>query len=272
MPELPEVEVVRRGLAPVLTGRRITAVTATNERVTRRSSPATLERSLTGRRITAVERTGKYLLIRLVGGDVLVVHLGMAGQLLHVPRPRLTPLALHTHVVLRVAGAGELRYVDPRTFGELFVVAQHEPLLPGLGVDALTATASDLAAVVTGRRGRLKPLLMNQRLVAGLGNIYSDEALFDAGLRWDREGGSLTAADITRLHGAVTTILLAALADGGSSLADGQYVDSTGHRGRYQLRHRVYGRAGQPCVRCRRSIVRARWAGRSTFFCESCQL
>jgi len=271
MPELPEVEVVRSDLAPAITGRRIRAADATNARITRRHArPGDLARALTGRTIVDVGRRGKYLVLALDDDAAFVVHLGMSGQLL-LARRRRDPRPRHTHAVLDLAGAGELRYVDPRTFGELFVVAAGQPVLPDLGLDAFGIGRRDFAARIGTRRAQLKALLMDQRVVAGLGNIYSDEALFTARLRGDRLGSSLTGRELTRLHAAVTTILATAVAERGSSLPDGQYVDTLGRLGRYQLLHQVYGREDEPCPRCGRPVVRRRWSGRSTFSCPRCQ-
>jgi formamidopyrimidine-DNA glycosylase len=272
MPELPEVEVVRRGLAGVIRGRRITRVSATNERVVRHHrSPRQFSGAVRDRTVTAVDRLGKNLLVRLDDDATLVVHLGMSGQLRIAP-PRAAR-ARHTHVVFRFDDGGdEVHYVDPRTFGELFVVPPGVAPLAHLGPDALDGLpAAAFAALLGARRVKVKPLLMDQRAIAGIGNIYSDEALFAAGLRWDRSSASLSADECTRLHTAITTILTDAVEHRGSSLADAQYVDLMGQPGEFQLRHQVYARAGLPCARCGRPIVRERWGGRSTFFCEVCQ-
>ncbi|MCU4183779.1 bifunctional DNA-formamidopyrimidine glycosylase/DNA-(apurinic or apyrimidinic site) lyase [Acidiferrimicrobium sp. IK] len=276
MPELPEVETVRRGVAEAFTGRRITDVAATGRRTIRRHADAAeLVGRSRGQVLDAVDRHGKYLMLRLGGGDVIVVHLGMSGQLLRAdagdPPPR------HTHVVWSFDSGPELRFVDPRTFGEVFVTG-HDPagVLPELallGPDALEGLPSwrTLAAVLDGRRTRLKPLLLDQHRIAGIGNIYADEILFAAKLAGDRPAESLTTAEIRRLHAAIGDILRTAVAHRGSSLADAQYRDVDGAAGDYQLHHTVYAREGQPCVRCGRLIVRRREMGRSSFSCPRCQ-
>ena len=291
MPELPEVETVRRGLASWFAGRRITAVSATGLRTTRRHADSReLAARCEDRILEAVRRRGKYLLLDLSDGGVVVVHLGMSGQLL---RSRAgDPLPAHTHVVWSFDGGLELRFVDPRTFGEVFVSRAAAPgpggvpdpggvgldpagvaELAGLGPDALEGlpTWQALAAVLAGRRTRLKPLLMDQRRVAGIGNIYADEILFAAQLSGDRPAGSLGRGEIRRLHAALRSILAAAVEHRGSSLTDAQYRDVDGAVGDYQLHHAVYGREGQPCRRCGRPITRRRDGGRSTFSCPRCQ-
>lgn len=278
MPELPEVETIRRDLAPLAVGRRISSVQVRGTRSIRRhASERELIDRVTGRTVTSVGRKGKYLLLRLDSADTLVVHLGMSGQVLHA-RSRLEPRPRHTHVVLALAGGGELRFVDPRTFGEVFVAAPDArdggvPELAHLGFDALEQVTSwrDLAAVLGGRRTKLKPLLMDQRVIAGLGNIYSDEILFAAGVRHDRRSDSLSPQEVRRLHRAMTRILHDAIEHRGSSLADQQYRDLNGDAGSFRARHRVYAREGAPCLRCRTPIVRENAAGRSTFFCPRCQ-
>jgi len=273
MPELPEVEVVRRDLAEIITGRRITDVVSSNARVLRRYEQlGDFDRVVRGRRVVTVGRRGKNIVVGFDNDASLVVHLGMSGQLLHAPAPKRVAPPIHTHVVLRVAGAGEVRYVDPRTFGELFVVPAGVEPLAHLGPDALDALPIEVFAALLGsRRVQMKALLMDQRAIAGLGNIYSDEALFAAGVRGNRSSASLSSEEINALHRAITTILRDAVAAGGSSLADAQYVDLRGEIGRYQQRHAVYAREGKPCVRCGTAIERARWGGRSTFSCPTCQ-
>jgi formamidopyrimidine-DNA glycosylase len=195
----------------------------------------------------------------------------MSGQLILAPGD--APLARHTHAVLRLAGGRELRFVDPRTFGELFIAPSPVAALAHLGPDPLSAawSAAVLRRGLAGRTGRLKLLLMDQRFVAGIGNIYSDEALFEARLRFDRPAGSLSVEEVGRLHRAVRKTLREAVQLRGSSLRDAQYVDLFGERGDYQNRHRVYGREGEPCPRCGGPVRRISLGGRSTFLCETCQ-
>jgi formamidopyrimidine-DNA glycosylase len=272
VPELPEVEVVRRGLTAEVTGREVTSVEVTGARTVRRQPPDGLAQRLRGATLGPAGRIGKFLLVPLDdGADTLVIHLRMSGQLL-LTRPEW-PLARHTHAVLGLSDGRELRFVDPRTFGELFVAPSPVVALAHLGPDPLSRqwSVAVLGRALAGRTARLKPLLMDQRFVAGIGNIYSDEALFEARLRFDRPAGSLTGEEVSRLHRAVRATLRAAVAHRGSSLRDAQYVDLFGAPGDYQTRHRVYGREGEPCPRCGGPIRRRSLGGRSTFWCETGQ-
>lgn len=269
MPELPEVEVIRRDLEAEVVGARLSSVEITGARTVRRQDAGALATRLTGARLTSASRAGKYLVLGLDGGpDALVVHLRMSGQLLVTGGD--APRAPHTHAVVGLADGRELRFVDRRTFGELFVTTGApgpmgpDPLHPGWGL-------ADLAGALSGRSARIKSLLMDQRRLAGLGNIYSDEALFEAGLRFDRPAGSLRRGEVRRLHTAIVATLSAAVEHRGSTLGDGGYVDLHGRPGTHQAHHRVYAREGQPCVRCTRSVARLRFGNRSTFLCEVCQ-
>jgi len=278
MPELPEVEVVRRGLVTHVVGRRITRVDVGRERTVRRTSRQAVIDGLTGHTLTGAGRRGKYLICPLDSGDAVMIHLRMSGQLRLAPAGSARPA--HTHVAMSLSGGEELRFVDPRTFGEVVVFdparADLEvPELARLGPDPLEdgLTAAGLQAVMAGRARPVKALLLDQHAVAGLGNIYSDEVLHAARLRFDRPAGSLQPRQVADLHHAIVEILNAAIEAGGSTLADAQYVGLSGQPGRYQHQHQVYGREGAPCPRCgpRSSVTRARYGGRSTFFCPRCQ-
>lgn len=284
MPELPEVETIRRDLEKEIAGRKIKEVEATGLRSIRRhKNKKDFISRLEGRKVANVARRGKYLLLRLDGApsEVLVIHLGMSGQLLLVKSAKSAkePVPKHTHVVLRFVGAGEVRYVDPRTFGELFVTAADEvedavPELAHLGFDPLSEvmTWDRFGQLLLSRRMKLKPLLMDQKFLAGIGNIYADEILWAAGLRPDRSSDSLSSQEVRRLYRSMVETLQEAIKHRGSSLADEQYRDLFGEVGDFQSRHKVYDREGQPCRRCRTPIVRLKWQGRSTFLCERCQV
>ena len=272
MPELPEVEVVRRGLAREVAGREVRSVAVTGARTVRRHAPEALVERLRGATLGPAERIGKFLLVPLDGGaDTLVIHLRMSGQLLLTAAG--WPMAKHTHAVVGLSDGRQLRFVDPRTFGELFVASAPVEALAHLGPDPLSAgwSASVLGRGLAGRTARLKLLLMDQRFVAGIGNIYSDEALFEARLRFDRPAGSLSGEEIVRLRTAVRKTLRQAVRHRGSTLSDAQYVDLFGVPGDYQRRHSVYGREGEPCPHCGRPVRRISLGGRSTFLCEACQ-
>jgi formamidopyrimidine-DNA glycosylase len=279
MPELPEVETVRRGLDVHLVGRRIEHVDVGRERTVRRTSREALIDGLTGTTIVNTRRRGKYLLLGLDSGDNVMIHLRMSGRVLISPVDE--PRPLHTHVAALLSGepAQELRFIDPRTFGEVVVfdpanVAAEIPDLAKLGVDPITdgMDRATLRSIVLTRARQLKALMLDQHVIAGVGNIYCDEILHAARLRPDRLSNSLTGREITALHREIHGILGEAIEAGGSTLADTQYVDINGDGGQFQLSHRVYDRAGQRCLTCgRATIQRVVMAGRSTCFCPRCQ-
>jgi formamidopyrimidine-DNA glycosylase len=279
MPELPEVEVVRRDLEREVVGKKVKAVDVDGMRSVRRHhNRKQFAARLVGKKIVGVERRGKYLLCKLDDDDVLVIHLGMSGQLLRAKTARDATVK-HTHVVITFTQGGQLRFVDPRTFGEMFVteldnVDKQVPELAHLGIDPLETAMSweHFGALLAQRHGKLKPLLMDQKFLAGIGNIYSDEILWGAGLRWDRMSDSLTAQEVRRLYRSMMETLQDAVKYRGSSLADEQYVDLFGQPGEYQHHHNVYAREGEACPRCRHTIVRERVSGRSTFYCAACQV
>jgi len=285
MPELPEVETVRRGLERRLVGRRFHEVQVTGLRTVRRTSAHELETNLEGATVQAVDRRGKYLIMQLDGNRRVMIHLRMSGQVLiaehRSPRPP------HTHVAARLSpesggvSSEEFRFVDPRTFGEVVAYravdeVERVPELARLGWDPLVEphamTLRRWRDLLAGRRRQLKALLLDQHVVAGIGNIYSDEILHRARLRPDRRSDEVSAPQATRLLDAIVEILNAAVAAGGSSLRDAQYVDVDGRLGAYQHEHRVVGREGQGCDTCDRArIRRVVSAGRSTWFCPWCQ-
>jgi formamidopyrimidine-DNA glycosylase len=280
VPELPEVETIKRDLEKEVVGKRIRQVEVTGMRSIRRHpNKKHFIGKLEGRKVTSVERRGKYLLVRLEGGDVLVVHLGMSGQLLKAKGGPKDPAPKHTHVVVTFTQGGALRFVDPRTFGELFVTTPDEleeqvPELAHLGFDPLSDQMSwnRFGDLLHARKTKLKPLLMDQRFVAGLGNIYSDEILWAAGLRYDRSSDRLTSQEVRRLWRAMIETLQDAVKHRGSSLSDEQYVDLYGKMGEYQKEHKVYDREGQACRRCRSTIAKVKVNGRSSFLCPQCQV
>jgi len=268
MPELPEVETVRRTLQPIV-GRRIETVEVREPRLRRPIAPEFAPR-LVGCTITAVERRAKYLLVHLSGDAVLLAHLGMSGSLILAPagearRP-------HDHVVFGLSGKLALTFNDPRRFGVLRLAAPDDlPELAGMGPDPVTEPLSidALAALTRGRKKPVKNLLMDQRALGGIGNIYANEILFQAGIRPGRAARRLRRADLARLVDAMAHVLGAAIDLGGSSISD--YRDGRGRPGYFQLRLQVYDRTGEPCRRCGTPIRRAVHAGRSSFFCPQCQ-
>ena len=279
MPELPEVETIKRDLDREVVGKRLKSVEVSGMRSIRRHpNKKHFIAKLEGHKISGVERRGKYLVLRLDSGDVLVAHLGMSGQLLRA-RGGKDPVDKHTHVVFTFTQGGQMRFIDPRTFGELFVTTPDEleaqvPELAHLGFDPVDDMMSwtRFGELLTARKGKLKTLLMDQRFVAGIGNIYSDEILFAAGLRYDRSSDSLSSQEVRRLYRAMVETLQEAIKHRGSSLADQQYRDLFGEPGEFQTLHKVYDREGQACRRCRSTIVRVKVNGRSSFLCPQCQV
>lgn len=279
MPELPEVEVMRRDLEKEVVGKKVKLVEVTGMRTIRRyKQRKQFTSALEGAKLTGVERRGKYLLVKLEGGDVLVIHLGMSGQLRRAAGTK-EPIAKHTHVVITFTQGGQLRFIDPRTFGEMFVtklegIENEVEELAHLGMDPTSTVISwdYFGELLARRHGKLKVTLMDQKFMAGIGNIYSDEILHHAGLRWDRMTDELRPEEVRRLYRAVGEVLQDGVKYRGSSLADEQYVDLFGRKGSYQDHHQVYARDGKSCLRCRREIVREKVAGRSTFFCPFCQV
>lgn len=275
MPELAEVETLRRDVEAEYLGRRIVRVEATGRRSLRRhDDPAEFVSRVEGRRLEATGRRGKYLLLHLDSGDSVVAHMGMSGQLLRLDAGA-APVR-HTHVRLGFEATADLRFVDPRTFGQMYVTTPAPtgeiPELAHLGFDPLAPDAGErLRALLAGRPTRLKPLLMDQSRIAGIGNMYADEILWAAALHPHRAAASVTGPEVAALHRAARDVLEEAIRRRGSSLADEQYRDLYGRLGSYQELHRVYDRAGSPCPRCGGIIVRVRDGGRSSHFCPGCQ-
>ena len=273
MPELPEVETVARGLREVLPGRRIVSVRLGKTDFI--DDPALLEHDLPGSTIARIRRLGKFLLLDLepkgtsAEESSLLIHLGMTGKI--TVSPPEAPVPLHTHVFLALDDGRELRYNDIRRFGRMALLANaaHERVLGDLGLEPLEATAEEFRARIQSRSAHIKALLLNQRVLRGIGNIYADESLWRAKIHPRKLGAKLTRDEMRRLHRAVRDILLEAIRLRGSSVSD--YVDSAGQMGEYQLRHRVYQREGKKCFRCGALIRRSIVAGRSSHFCPHCQ-
>jgi formamidopyrimidine-DNA glycosylase len=269
VPELPEVEITRRGVEPFVLGKTITGVTVRNPNL-RQRVPRNLARILVGKRANRLVRRGKYLLFECDGG-VLIVHLGMSGSL-RVVDPK-TPPRKHDHIDI-VFGSTALRLRDPRRFGMVLWNdgdASGNPLLAGLGVEPLDGqfSAEFLYRVTRGRDVGVKQLLMNAGVVVGVGNIYANESLFRAGIHPRLRAERLSRARCGKLVAAVRETLLAALAAGGSSLRD--FVHSDGASGYFQQHYYVYDRAALPCRVCGTAIRVARLGQRSSFYCTTCQ-
>ncbi|HEY3211492.1 MAG TPA: bifunctional DNA-formamidopyrimidine glycosylase/DNA-(apurinic or apyrimidinic site) lyase [Actinomycetota bacterium] len=278
--ELPEVEVVRRDLEKEVVGRRVKDVEVRPHRnamrvIRRHARRKEFADRLTGKKITKVDRKGKYVLLYLDDGDVLVVHFGMSGQFLRGTKRQSLPA--HTHVVIEFQQGGDLRYIDPRTFGEMFVTGGDElgkvKELDHIAIDPLedTFTWQEFSAELARRASKLKALLMDQKFVSGLGNIYSDEVLFAAGLRHDRMSDSLSSQEVRRLYRAIREVVQDAIRYRGTTLDDEAYVDLFGKPGEFQAELKVYGRRGQACRRCRTPIDVVKISGRNSYFCPQCQ-
>jgi formamidopyrimidine-DNA glycosylase len=273
MPELPEVETVARGLREVLPGRRIVSVRLGKTDFI--DDPALLEHDLPGSTIARIRRLGKFLLLDLEPRGTppeegsLLIHLGMTGKI--TVSPPEAPVALHTHVFLRLDDGRELRYNDVRRFGRMALLANgaHERVLGDLGLEPLEATEEEFRARIQSRSAHIKALLLDQRVLRGIGNIYADESLWRAKIHPKKLGAKLTDDELRRLRRAVQSILREAIRLRGSSISD--YVDLDGGRGRFQQRHRVYQREGKKCFRCGALIRRIIVAGRSSHFCPHCQ-
>lgn len=282
MPELPEVETVRRGLVPILEGTRITAAEVRRPDL-RWPLPERMAERLTGQVVERLRRRSKYLLADLSSGETLIIHLGMSGRILisgdvpgvfhrdHVPQ------AVHDHVVLNLAGGTRVTYNDARRFGAMDLVATEAVethwLLKSIGPEPLGNGFDEtyLAAALKGRRTPVKAALLDQRIVAGLGNIYVCEALHRTGLHPKRHAGRIGAARLAGLVPVIRAVLTEAIDAGGSSLRD--YRQADGELGYFQHAFRVYDREGQPCLRagCRGTVRRIVQSGRSSFYCPACQ-
>lgn len=291
MPELPEVEVTRRLIAPLLVGRTIARVATTRPSYFFLTPPAALRRRLVGRRVTALDRVGKYLLARIDDGGRLLLHLGMTGQLFgggvssvrllsSAAGAALTPEAQargfrpdrHTHLRLAFSDGGpEVVFRDVRKFGKVQVLEPGEdsPRLRLLGQDALGASGARLFAASRARRTPIKSVLLDQSVLAGVGNIYADEALFLAGVRPTRAARRVRGAEWERIATFVRQVLQRSIETGGSSISD--YLRPDGSDGGYQDERHVYGREGEPCKRCGAAIERVVIATRSSCYCPRCQ-
>ena len=273
MPELPEVETIRLKLAPHLVGRRFDRVEIGDPRLVRPFEPGAVAAELEGERVAALERRGKYLIVRFESGRALLIHLRMTGSLRHAASGTLADDP-HRRAVVNLDDGSDVSYRDVRRFGtwQLLEAGELEPYLEErLGVEPLerTFTARRLATQLEGRRAPVKAALLDQRTVAGLGNIYVDEALWRAQIHPLRPARTLDQEELARLTRAIEDALKAGVKRQGASLRD--YSTPDGGRGRMQDRFRVYGREGRPCGRCGTPIDKIRTAGRGTWYCPSCQ-
>jgi len=270
MPELPEVECVRRTLHPNVVGRRVSRTRVLTPKLAR-PQPKTLARGLAGRTVRDTSRHGKLLILELDDDSFWTIHLGMTGQVIMAPKK---PQAKHIHITVSFADGGDkLYYRDMRMFGAMTWCRDRRGLEKGplgsMGPDALTISAREFVDNLAGRQAPIKSLLLDQRVLAGVGNIYADESLHRAGIHPLAKPRDLERRRLEELHRQVLATLEEALARGGSSVRN--FVDAKGRAGTFQHAHRVYRRTGQPCPRCGTAVERLVVAGRSTHFCPHCQ-
>lgn len=268
MPELPEIETLARELKPQIVGRVLSQLDVTHEAILKTPAPL-LKKSLEGKKILGVGRLGKFLSVAWDQGVRLWFHLGMTGQL---GWGEAEGEDIHLHLVMSFQGTRlKLWFRDIRRFGEVFMTEGGglPENLKRLGPDPFEISAGRFSALFRKRTGAIKNLLMNQTILSGLGNIYVNESLYRAGIHPKRRAGRLSSDKMVRLHHAILEVLQEAIREGGSSLSD--YLHSDGSRGRFQERHRVYGRAGEQCFHCSAPIRRVVISGRSAFFCSHCQ-
>jgi formamidopyrimidine-DNA glycosylase len=294
VPELPEVEIIARGLDKRIAGDAIESVWIGSRKQPLKSPASLIAETLEGKKILQVHRAGKHIVFDLgairqeKGGSTRkgsstgkkrsrkskvqrdesnaqwIVHLGMTGRLL-VCEPA-AEIAKHTHLIAKLSSGRELRFIDPRMFGKLSV---HEGEFDPGGIEPLESTGEQFVALFRRRKTPIKSALLNQKLLRGVGNIYADESLFRAGIRPRRRASTISKPGLVKLHEAVIEVLREAIATGGSSISD--YVDADGEEGFFQLQHRVYGREGDPCLVCGSSVNRIVIGGRSSHYCAKCQ-
>jgi formamidopyrimidine-DNA glycosylase len=271
MPELPEVETVARGLQAPLVGRTIVGVKILWSRSIVPPDPDAFTRRVVGQSIASVGRRGKWLVLTLGGGDTLLIHLRMSGRLVLESEPCLDNRHLRAMFVLD--SGQRLSFVDQRKFGRLHLTARPAEILGAVGPEPLSDefTPKGFEEMLRERRGCIKPLLLNQRFLAGLGNIYTDEALWRAHIHPLRHANTLSREEVHSLHASIQTVLQAAIASGGTTLADEAYRQADGQSGEYSGRLAVYGREGQACLRCAEPIIRIKVSQRGTHFCPRCQ-
>ncbi len=270
MPELPEVEMVARGLREPLVGQTLTEVRCYWPRHIHDLSVAELQRGIYGRSVQSISRRGKYLLFYLSDGQVLIIHLRMSGRLSVVPAD--TPTDKHTHTIIALNNGQELRFWDQRKFGRIYLVDDADEIVGKLGPEPLSPefTVDLLADLLKGRKRTIKPFLLDQTFIAGIGNIYADEALFYAGIRPTRTTDTLSAAEIERLHAGIRRALKLGIDRGGASIS--LYIRPDGTAGDMQNAVRVFRRTGELCYDCHTPIERIVLGGRSTHFCPHCQV
>ena len=277
MAELPEVETIRRQLEREVVGRKIKSIDVHDTKVIpRHGSKKEFVGMLEGAKLKSLVRRGTFLIFTLDTDERFIIRPGIGGQLRKTPAK--DDLDAGTGVVLTFTQGGQLRYIDPKRTGELWILTPEEVAegvdeIELLGYDVVDQPVpwADFAKMVLSRSMKLKSLLMDEDLLAGIGNVYSDEILYDAGLRYDRVSDTLSVQEVRRLYRSVVEILHDAIKHGGSTLSDDGWHDLHGAAGGYSEYHQVSARDGEPCRRCRDTIVKAKFGGKNTYFCEQCQ-
>jgi len=270
VPELPEVETIARGLASALTGKTVASATVLLPKVAIAPAGESLAGSLPGETFASVGRRGKYVVVRLGSGRRLAVHLRMTGRLI-VQEPGLTEPVPYTHVLIAFTDGTRLCFADVRQFGRMRLLARDDPWDADGGVEPLSEgfTSEAFVSMLDGRRTTIKTFLLDQSRIAGVGNIYACEALWEAGIRPSRPAHKISKPAKRRLHGAIRNVLLRSIEARGTSVDD--YVDAEGLKGGFQNELAVYGRLGEPCPRCGKPIVRTVIGQRGTWWCRRCQ-
>ncbi|MDD5691565.1 MAG: DNA-formamidopyrimidine glycosylase [Candidatus Omnitrophica bacterium] len=265
MPELPEVETIKRDLTKTILGKKITGVCVNNPRVIREPSPAEFKKSLEGLTVKNILRRGKLLILELSNGRALTIHLKMTGQLVYPGKIKNSRVAFH------LTGGSALDFNDQRLFGELRLISDWKKLkfVQGLGPEPFDLTSADFRDMLSKKKTKIKPLLMDQGFIAGIGNLYASEILFRSKINPQRPGQSLTNKEKEILYREIKKVLTSAIKHGGSSVDD--YVRVSGKPGDYVRFHQVYGREGKPCFVCGNPVKKFTQGGRGTYFCPKCQ-
>ena len=272
LPEMPEVETIKLQLREKVKGKRIERIQVILDKPLKGITVEEFKDRVEGSSIKEIRRRAKILIIGLSTGESLLIHLKLTGRLLYLKPDE--PIEKHTHLIFHLSGGRQLRFWDLRQFGYVKLISgelAEEPKLKELGPEAIGLNLDEFRRLLAGKRsGKIKPLLMNQNFIAGIGNIYSDEVLFYAGIHPARNVATLTVKEVVKLHEGIKKILPAAVRYGGSSVDD--YVDLYGEQGNYVMYHRAYRRTGEPCERCGVAIKRIKLGGRSAHFCPRCQV
>lgn len=271
MPELPEVETIVRSLRPIITGKEIVEVMINYPPIIGYPDSESFRLELIGRKIEQVSRRGKYIVMEVTGGELLVTHLRMSGKLFYVLKD--VPVKKHTHVVITFSDESQLRFVEVRKFGRMFLISENNLAQAGgyvtLGPEPLEMTEENFLEKLENKRTKIKPLLLKQEFIAGIGNIYADEALFLSKLHPERTADTLTLLEKRRLFKSIREVLLRGIENRGTTKRD--YVDSFGETGQNQNYLNVYGREGEECKICGTFILRSKVGGRSSHHCPHCQ-